>query len=384
MYNGVHPRRVATGLALLGASALIASGCSAGTSTLTTPGSTAAAAPQCTSTVPLSDVKIYVGVGTLSSDYWQDVIAGAKAVAKSAGLEDNLEVVSSDFDGQKLVNTIQSKLAAGGAGAVIVADPASTAFTQPLVNVAEKAGARLVTMWNRPADLHPWDTGDGCWVANQTFKGVPTCQYGGEQLIDAMGGTGGVFAILGVPDDPTSKERFQGLQAALSENPNAKLLDTQVGNWDQTTAQQLVTTAIGQYGDQLQGVWAANDAMSLGAVEALRAAGLVGKVKVASGGDGSHAGLQAIQAGDMVASEKTPGFAQGAADVALGIAAAVGDVDVSTLTQAQRDFYLKEEPINGDNVDAALQEVPDAQKYTYDSLKQNFWVDGDGQIVDSQ
>ncbi|MFR5913871.1 MAG: substrate-binding domain-containing protein [Blautia wexlerae] len=47
----------------------------------------------------------------------------------------------------------------------------------------------------------------------------------------------------------------------------------QVGNWDQATAQQLVANALGQYGDDVEVVFCNNDAMALGALQSIEAAG---------------------------------------------------------------------------------------------------------------
>ena len=50
-------------------------------------------------------------------------------------------------------------------------------------------------------------------------------------------------------------------------------LDDQVGNWDQATAQQLVANSLSQYGDDVEVVFCNNDAMALGALQSIEAAG---------------------------------------------------------------------------------------------------------------
>ena len=58
-------------------------------------------------------------------------------------------------------------------------------------------------------------------------------------------------------------------------------------------------TWLSKYGDKIKGVWAANDDMALGALEALRAAGLAGKIPVV-GVDGIPEAIAAVDKGEMV------------------------------------------------------------------------------------
>ena len=85
---------------------------------------------------------------------------------------------------------------------------------------------------------------------------------------------------------------------ALAANPDVKLLDFQVANWTATEALEKTNAWLTQFGDEIGGIWAANDDMALGAVEALRADGRAGKVPV-TGIDGIQLAVEAIMAGEM-------------------------------------------------------------------------------------
>ncbi|CUX65226.1 exported hypothetical protein [Agrobacterium tumefaciens str. Kerr 14] len=185
-----------------------------------------------------SDVsEIYVGVGSASSEYWAAFIAGSKAVSASLGKD--VKVVASDFNGQKLMEQLGAVLAAGCEDCAIAADPASNAFTKAVIDRAEKAGAKYVNLWNRPDQLHPWDTAPDTWVANTAFDGVASGYSNGMALCKALNGKGNIVALQGIPDNPPAKQRLAGLHKALGECPGLKLLDTQVGNWDQTQGQTI-------------------------------------------------------------------------------------------------------------------------------------------------
>jgi len=340
------------------------------------------AAAGCTTTAQPQDIKIYLGVGAFSSTYWQEFIKGAKAVAKEVGLaEDQVNAYESNFDGQRHLDTFTGILAAGGKNTAVVVDPASTAFTKPLVQAANNAGARVVTLWNRPDGIHPWDFGGGCWVAHQEFNGVESGERSANALFDSFGGKGAIVALNGIPDNPAAKGRLAGLQRALASHPEVTLLDSQVASWDQTKAQTITETWLGKYGDQIRGVWSANDGMALGAVEALKAHNMNAKVKV-TGSDGSADALESIVRGDMLTSMRVDGYMQGAVTVGLAYASLVGDVDPATLSPAQREFYLKQELATPGNAPALLNQNTGPGVYTYAELKKNFWAHSPGQIVD--
>lgn len=344
-------------------------------------GSSTAASGGCTETVQPEDVTIYLGVGSFSSTYWQEFLKGADAVRSSLDLpEDSVKSYQSEFDGQKLLDTFTGVLASGGAGTAIVADPASTAYTKPLVSLARQSDARIVTLWNRPEDVQPWNYGGGCWVAHQQFDGIESGKKSAEALFDSFGGKGNIVALNGIPDNPSAKGRIEGLKQALAEHPDVKLLDSQVADWDQSKGQQITETWIGKYGDDIDGVWAANDGMALGAVEALKSEGLNGDIKV-TGSDGSADALQSIQRGDMLTSMRIDGYVQGAVTFALAYASLVGDIDVESLTEEQRDFYLKQELATPENVEEILATGFDPSDYTYADLKDDFWADSTGQVV---
>ncbi|MEO3798769.1 sugar ABC transporter substrate-binding protein [Nonomuraea sp. B1E8] len=369
--------RRTTAMGLAAAVALFVPACSSGPG-----GSGTAAGGSCATPSDPKNVKIYLGVGAFSSTYSQEFIQGAKAVAKSAGVpESNVKAYESNFDGQKHLNTFTGLLAAGGKDTAIVLDPASTAFTKPLVQMAANSGARILTLWNRPAEIHPWDFGGGCWVAHQAYDGVESGEKSAEALFESFGGKGNIVALNGVPDNPSAKGRIAGLKKALAKHPDVKLLDSQVGNWDQTKGQTITETWIGKYGEQIDGVWAANDGMALGAVEALRAHNLNSRVKV-TGSDGSADALASIVRGDMLTSMRVDGYLQGAVTFGLAYAAMVGDVDPQKLSHAQRDFYLKQELATPENASKLLKSKAGDARYTYDALKKNFWADSPGQIVE--
>jgi len=74
----------------------------------------------------------------------------------------------------------------------------------------------------------------------------------------------------------------------------------QRGNWDRAQGQELTSTAISQFGDKIDVIFANNDDMALGAIEAVKAAGwTVGKDVYIVGVDATDPAQDALEAGDL-------------------------------------------------------------------------------------
>ena len=100
--------------------------------------------------------------------------------------------------------------------------------------------------------------------------------------------------------------RSRGYHDVLDKYPDLKMVARQSANWDQREAFQKMETLI-QGNRSIKGVIAGNDTMALGAMAALKAAGL-GQVIVV-GFDGSPDAIASIKAGEMRATVLQPAAA---------------------------------------------------------------------------
>lgn len=321
--------------------------------------------------------QLIVGIDETASEYWSEYVQGAQDIANS--LHTKLTVITDNYQGSSLLAQLGAIFATGCKQCALATDPSSNAFTKAVVVRAARAQVPVVTIWNRPENIHPWDTEPKWWVAHTSFDGVMSGYYQGMALCKALGGKGNIVAIEGVPSTPPAYQRIQGLHKALAKCPGMKLLDTEVGDWQETKAENIVRTWLARYGSKIQGIFGSNDAMGRGAVAALREKGLNGKVPV-TGSDGSKVALDMIKSGDMLMTVWNDPVLQGAVSISLAHAAAVGDIDPQKLTHAQRDFYLNQEVVDKSNVDEYLARIKNPPKYTYAELKKDFWKDSAGEI----
>lgn len=287
----------------------------------------------------------------LENEYYVSVDAGAKAFAKSKGLEGKYQWIASDGDSSKQLSQIKSILAKGGKCVVLNVDPNESSVLPAIIKLVDESGAWLVSQWNRPDGVTP-QSSSAHWVAHMSVDGVPQGYDTAKALFEKMGGKGSIVALQGILDNPPAKERYVGLQKALKEYPGITLLEHQTAGWDRTKAQNITQTFLTKYGDKIKGVWAANDGMALGALEALKNAGKKGKVPV-SGVDGLSEAIANVKdpSTGYVATTQSTAVAQGAYGLAIGFAAATGEIDPAGEPANHRSFYLKPlAPITPENV----------------------------------
>jgi ribose transport system substrate-binding protein len=284
-------------------------------------------------------------IRSLSNPYHATWNKGGAAFAKSVGAE--YVTLVTEGNSEKGIADIKAILAKTGGNCVINVDPNDSPDARPIVEAAKAAGAYVVTQWNKPNDLHPWDF-DPNYVAHISFSGVPYGKAMAETLIKAMGGKGGIVALGGIESNVPAIERKAGLEQALKENPGVELLDLQVANWLATEALEKTNAWLTQFGDKIGGIWAANDDMALAAVEALRADGRAGKVPV-TGIDGIQLAVEAILKGEMAGTVAWDPFWQGGMGLSIGYHAKTGKFDPSKEPKEHREFYGKGVIITSEN-----------------------------------
>jgi ABC-type sugar transport system substrate-binding protein len=138
--------------------------------------------------------------------------------------------------------------------------------------------------------------------------------YAGEKL----GGKGNVAILMGGLTYEASFERSQGVKNIIeSKYPDIKVLAEETAEWQREKAVSVVENWITAYGDDLDAIFANNDEMALGAINALQAAG-ISDVMV-FGIDATPDGVKAIEDGTLTATvfQDAKGQSEGAMDFAI-------------------------------------------------------------------
>ncbi|MCK8786074.1 sugar ABC transporter substrate-binding protein [Roseomonas sp. NAR14] len=135
-------------------------------------------------------------------------------------------------------------------------------------------------------------------------------------LFDHLGGRGGVVILEGVRGSTTGDDRRRGFEAAARERPGIRILASQPANFQRLPALQAMENIMQRY-PRIDGVIAAADAMALGAVEALAAAGRANVPVVSI--NGVPEAVEAVRDGRILAIAEFNGFRIGCVAANLAI-----------------------------------------------------------------
>ena len=155
----------------------------------------------------------------------------------------------------------------------------------------------------------------GKMVAFVGIDDVQVARTTAESLMKALGGKGNIIIIEGVKGSISSQDRVKGFNEVMKNYPNAKLLASQPGNYQRLNALQVMENLL-QTHAQIDGVLAANDAMAIGAIEALDGAK---RKAVVVGINGTKEAVDAIKAGTLLSSGQADPFMQACIGTTIAI-----------------------------------------------------------------
>lgn len=273
---------------------------------------------------------------SVANPYHATFAKGGEDFAKTIGAK--YETLVTDGNSEKGISDIKALLQRTGGKLILNVDPNDSPDAKVIVDEVKKAGGFVVTQWNKPADLHPWDHNPN-YVAHMSFDGVPTAEAIANELFKAFGGEGGIVALGGILSNVPAIERKLGLDNAIAKTDGkVKLLDFQPADWNEQKAFDITQAWLTRFGGDIKGVFAANDGMGMGALEALRQNGLAGKVPVV-GIDGIELAVKAIEAGEFAGTVAWDPLWTGGMGLAIPYAHASGKIDITKEPPEHREFY---------------------------------------------
>jgi inositol transport system substrate-binding protein len=240
----------------------------------------------------------------------------------------DIQVEDAQNDVAKQLDQINNFIASG-VDAVIV-NPVDTSATQAMTAAAEAAGVPLIFVNRQPINV---DT----LPDNQAFVGSNEIESGTLEAFEicknlrAAGKSGGAraYLMMGELSNQSAVQRTKDVHDILGTDMCnfIELVDEQTANWSRDEAQDLMTNWLSS-GEPFDAVIANNDEMAIGAIQAMKAAGIdMASVEV-GGVDATADALAAMAAGDLDVTvfQNAAGQGAGALDAALKLAAGE-DVD---------------------------------------------------------
>lgn len=275
---------------------------------------------------------IGLAISTLQNPFFVTLRDGAQEAADAAGAE--LVVADAQDDAQTQASDMEDFITRGVD--VIIVNPVDSAAVVSSVEAANDANIPVITV-DRASE-------GGEIAAHIASDNVQGGQMACEFLLEQIGGSGNVAQLEGIPGTSAAQDRGEGCQEAL-DAAGVELVATQTANFDREEGLS-VAQNIFQANPDLNGLFAQNDEMALGAVEAAREAGILGDVVIV-GFDAIDDALKAIKDGDMAGT-----IAQQPAEMGrLSVEAAV---DIAAGNQVEKDQPVEVLLVTKDNVNDFL------------------------------
>ncbi|SMB77732.1 substrate-binding domain-containing protein [Deinococcus hopiensis] len=136
-------------------------------------------------------------------------------------------------------------------------------------------------------------------TARNAYVGGDNVGFGriaGQYIGAKLGTQGGNVVVLRGLKSVIDDQRNRAFQEALKQYPAVKILDDQYGNWNRPDAKRVMQSYLSRF-PKIDAVWASDDDMALGVLEALRESGRR-DVRVVLGGSGMKEMVKKIMDGD--------------------------------------------------------------------------------------
>jgi ribose transport system substrate-binding protein len=227
-----------------------------------------------------------LSVSTLNNPFFVTLRDGAKAAASKAGLD--LVVLDAQDKADKQVGDIEDLVQRKVK--VVLVNPTDAAAVVPAIQRANAAGVPVITV-DRAA-------GGGKVAFHIASDNVAGGKMAGELICKLLGGKGNVVELEGIPGSSAARDRGKGFNDALKAScPGVKVVARQTANFDRGQGLSVMENVL-QAQKAIDAVFAHNDEMALGALQATRASGRAIKVV---GFDATDDAVKAVQACQMAA-----------------------------------------------------------------------------------
>jgi len=242
----------------------------------------------CSRGVKQKKLEIVLVTKALDSEFWQRIKSGAEEAARAdAGVSLAVLAPAQEINIDQQVAILEDQILKRVSALAV--SPAGVAEIVPVLDKARAAGIPVVIV----------DT-DVPWAYRASFVGIDNRLGGriaGEYILKAIGGKGKVAVIRGVLGVATQEDRLTGFREAIASSPGVELVAVQPANSERALGMQVMENMLTSHPD-VKAVFGTNDQMALGAMQALEAHHLTGKI-VLVGFDATREALRAIQAGAM-------------------------------------------------------------------------------------
>lgn len=242
---------------------------------------------------------IGLAMNTQTNPFFVDVKDGVQKAADEHGIE--LHITDAQDDPAIQMKDIEN-LITKNPDAIII-DTCDSDAIVAAVEACNEAGIPVFTMDR--------ESNGGEVISHIGYDAIKSGKIAGQFLVDTLGGEGKIVEIQGIMGTNVAQNRSAGFNEIMAANPGMEIVACQVADFDRAKGMSVMENIL-QANDHIDGLYAANDEMLLGALEAIEAAGRLDEITMV-GCDAIDDTLEVIKAGKVEATIAEPPFFLGKA-----------------------------------------------------------------------
>ena len=211
---------------------------------------------------------------------------------------------------------------ASGVDAIIV-NAVDTSATQAMSDAAAAAGVPLVYVNRQPINVDTLPDNQAFVASNEVDSGTLETMEVCRLLAEAGKTDAQIYVMMGELSNQAAVQRTADIHDVMASGNcgvTLNIIDEQTANWSRDEAQNLMTNWLST-GTAFDAVIANNDEMALGAIQAMKAAGIDMTTVIVAGVDATQDAMAAMQAGDqdVTVFQDAAGQGSGSLDAALAL-----------------------------------------------------------------
>src|SRR5690606_34891971 len=248
-------------------------------------------------------VTIGFSISTLNNPFFVSLKEGAEQAAEEAGAK--LIVADAQDDSAKQLNDVEDLIQKKVD--ILLINHTDSHAVSGAEESANVAGIPVIT--------EDRESEGGETVAHIAFDNVSGGKMTGAYVLEQLGGKSNIVELEGIPGTSAARDRGKGFHEAVDGKPGVKVVASQPADFNRAKGLNVMENILQSHKD-IQAVFAHNDEMALGALEAIKAAK---KEILVVGFDAIEDAVKAVEKGDMAATiaQKPEEMGRIAAEVAV-------------------------------------------------------------------
>ena len=241
--------------------------------------------------------RIALVLKTLNSPFFNDMQRGAQEAATRLGVDLVVQAAEREIDVERQMQIVENLLQTNIKALCLT--PSGSKEIVPAVVKANRAGIPVVIVDTKldPAAAQQAGAKVLSFVGSDNYEGG---RIAARFIVEQSHGQARVAILEGIPGHDTGDQRLRGFRDGIRDAPGVTIVASQTANWERDQGFNVFQNMLQAHPD-IDTLFSCNDVMALGAVEAIRAAGKTGSIRVV-GFDAIDDARKAIAEGTMAAS----------------------------------------------------------------------------------